>query len=91
MTVQDIPPVDIKIVHQIIETMSPQDYKIFCEWHMIQFPEWLSKLINEEANIGTESFDEFVKIACIHELIERIMKRGRPKDEQANGNIQSAR
>lgn len=91
MTINDIPPIDIKVIHQIIETMSPQDYKIFCEWRMLQFPEWLSRLIVEESATANESFDEFVRAACVHELVERIMTRGRSRDEQANGNIQSAR
>ena len=87
MTVQDIPPVDIKVIHQIIETMSPQDYKMFCEWRMMQFPEWMSKLILEEVALTGESYDEFVRRACCNEIIERILKRGRAKDDQAHGDI----
>lgn len=72
---QDMPPVDLHIIDQIVIGMSVEDYKQFCQWRMIQFPDWLSQLITEEATLAEETFEAFVKTACINELVDRILKR----------------
>jgi len=78
MTPVELNAFAVEIEAQIVAIMSPQDYQSFCQYRMMKFPDWLSSLIEEEAQKSSESFYDFVLTSCKNELVERIQKRGMP-------------
>ncbi len=62
--------IDILISH-----MQPEDVKRFNEYCMIHFSSWLFKIIKREADEAGMSFEQFVRIACIEEIKNRVSRR----------------
>ncbi|MGJ0429604.1 hypothetical protein [Methylobacter sp.] len=68
----------------LLKHMQPADVKKYNEYCMIHFPGWLFKIIKREADHLGMSYESFVRIACINEVVRQVEKR---KLNEANGNI----
>ena len=68
----------------LLQHMQPEDVKRFNEYCMIQFPSWLFRIVKREADLAGMSFENFVRLACIGEIRNRVDRRA--KDE-ANRNV----
>lgn len=69
------PELTMTQVTMLLQHMQPEDVKRFNEYCMIHFPHWLFKIIKREADLSTMSFESFVHMACINEVVKRIKAR----------------
>ncbi len=73
--IHELPPIIELDIDVLIQQLSPEDARYLKEFCMIHFPTWLYKIIQREASMSGQSYEQFVRIACIEAIMNRVKER----------------
>jgi len=77
----DLPPISLMEFDQIVETMSDEDKKYYCEFKMVHISFISQKLIDALIKKENMSFDEFMSNAIHYYVMHLINERRKIHDK----------
>ena len=74
---QEVPVNQIQYIDVLkaMDSLTDYDWLHFKEMHMLRLPSWLCAIIHEQAIKDDKTFEDFIREACMHYVVQRILDR----------------